>query len=185
MSRRIKRLEFDELAPTLQGVLAARVKRLGYLGEFFRCAGHQPALLAPFMTMTESFKSVLPDRLVETGALTVAGVMANDYERNQHERLSAKLGFGRDWIADVNRLDPDGATHMSDAERAVQRFAIALIGRKGHGVAAELDAMIDAIGPEQAVAVMFLVGRYVTHAFIVNALALTPPVPSVFAEPSA
>lgn len=182
MSRRIPRLEFEQLAPPLQEQLAARVKRLGYLGEFFKCAGHQPALLGPFMTMTEAFKKVLPERLVEVGALTVAGVMKNQYERNQHERLSFRLGFGKDWIAEVNRLDPDRAAQMSDAEKAVQRFAIALIERKGGGVDAELDAMIDAIGPEAAMAVMFLVGRYVTHAFIVNALALAPPVKSVFVE---
>ena len=182
MSARIPRLEFEQLAAPLREQLGARVKRLGYLGEFFKCAGHQPALLGPFMTMTEAFKKVLPERLVEVGALTVAGVMRNEYERNQHERLSFRLGFGKDWIADVNRLDPDRAAQMSAAEKSVQRFAIALIERKGSGVDAELDAMIDAIGPEAAMAVMFLVGRYVTHAFIVNALALAPPVKSVFVE---
>ena len=182
MSRRIPRLEFDQLAAPLQDQLGPRVKRLGYLGEFFKCAGHQPALLGPFMTMTEAFKKVLPERLVEVGALTVAGVMNNAYERNQHERLAFRLGLGKDWIAEVNRLDPARASAMSDAEKAVQAFAIALIGRKGTGVADELEAMIDAIGPEQAMAVMFLVGRYVTHAFIVNALALAPPVKSVFEE---
>lgn len=182
MSRRIPRLEFDQLAPPLQDQLGPRVKRLGYLGEFFKCAGHQPALLGPFMAMTEAFKKVLPERLVEVGALTVAGAMRNEYERNQHERLSFRLGFGKDWIADVNRLDPAGAAHLSDAEKSVQRFAIALIERRGKDVEAELEAMIDEIGPEQAMAVMFLVGRYVTHAFIVNALALAPPVKSVFEE---
>ena len=40
--------------------------------------------------------------------------------------------------------------------------------------------MIDAIGPEQTIAVMFLVGRYITHAMIVNGLELAPPVPSIF-----
>jgi hypothetical protein len=35
-----------------------------------------------------------------------------------------------------------------------------------------------AIGPEQAVAVLILIGRYVTHAQIVNALDLEPPVAS-------
>ncbi len=28
---------------------------------------------------------------------------------------------------------------------------------------------------------MFLIGRYVMHAYIVNALDLAPPVPSIFA----
>ena len=42
--------------------------------------------------------------------------------------------------------------------------------------------MIDRIGHQQAMAVMFLIGRYVMHAYVVNALDLAPPVPSIFAE---
>jgi hypothetical protein len=182
MSRRIPRLEFDRLAPELQAQLEPRVKRLGYLGEFFKCAGHQPSLLSPFMAMTENFKKVLPERLIETGALSVAGVMDNAYERHQHERLSFRLGFGKSWIAEVNRLKPEAAVEMSEAEKRVQRLAIAIIERKGQNVTPEVEALIDAIGPEQTVAVMFLVGRYVTHAFMVNGLALAPPVKSVFEE---
>ena len=104
---RIPRLEMTELAPQVQEALSARVKRLGYLGEFFKCSGHNPDVLVPFMEMTEALKDALPDRLTEVGALTVAVLMGNAYERNQHERLSEKLGFGRDWIAAVNRLSPD------------------------------------------------------------------------------
>jgi hypothetical protein len=182
LSARIPRLEFDQLSPALQAQLGPRVERLGYLGEFFRCTGHQPKLLGPFMTMTEAFKDVLPAKLVEVGALTVAGFMDNAYERNQHERLCVKLGFGTDWVADVNRLAPDRATHLDDAERSVQRLIVAMLSRKGTGVERELEDVIDAIGPEQAIAVMFLAGRYVTHALIVNGLGLRPPVPSVFEE---
>ena len=180
MSDRIARLKFDALAPRVQEVLRARVERLGYLGEFFQCAGAQPDILAPFMEMTEALKKALPDRLTETGALTVATLMDNRYELHQHERLSRKLGFGDDWVAAVERVSPDDAAALSDAERAVQRLVIAMVKRRGKGVAAELDAVIDAIGPEQAIAVMFLVGRYITHAMIVNGLELAPPVPSIF-----
>jgi hypothetical protein len=181
MSARIPRLEFDQLAPGLREVLGPRVKRLGYLGEFFKCGGHQPDLLVPFMVMTENFKKVLPDKLTETGALTVAGIMGNAYERNQHEQLCLKLGFAKDWIAEVSALKPDQAKHMDKGETAVQRLAMAMIERKGKNVKAEIEAAIDAIGHEKTVAVMFLVGRYVTHAFIVNGLDLAPPVKSVFA----
>ena len=88
MSKRIPRLEMNELAPNVQETLAARVKRLGYLGEFFKCSGHNPDVLVSFMEMTEALKEALPDRLTEVGALTVAGAMGNAYERHQHERLS-------------------------------------------------------------------------------------------------
>ena len=175
-------MEFEQLAPRVQEVLRARVERLGYLGEFFRCAGHQPDILTPFMEMTEALKAALPDRLTEVGALTVATLMGNQYELHQHERLSRKLGFGEAWVAAVEQVSPDSAPEMSDAERATQRLVVALIERKGKGVKPELEGLIDQIGPEQAVAVMFLVGRYITHAMIVNGLELQPPVPSIFDE---
>jgi alkylhydroperoxidase family enzyme len=182
MSAKIARLEMDELAPALQQALAARVKRLGYLGEFFKCAGHQPDVLLPFMAMTDALKAALPDKLTEVGALTVAVLMGNAYERNQHERLSEKLGYGRDWVAAVIKAAPDAEGPLAPEERAVQRLAIALVARRGHDVGAELDAVIDAIGQGPALSMLFLIGRYVTHAYIVNALALAPPVPSIFAS---
>ena len=182
MSQKIPRLTFEELAPNVQEVLHARVERLGYLGEFFRCAGHQPDVLTPFMEMTENLKKALPDRLTETGALTVATIMANQYELHQHERLSRKLGFGEEWVTEVEKVYPAGANGLSDQERAVQRLAIALIERKGKNVREELDDVIEQIGVEQAIAVLFLVGRYITHALIVNSLELAPPVPSIFEE---
>ena len=180
MSKKIPRLEMNELAANVQETLSARVKRLGYLGEFFKCSGHNPDVLVSFMEMTEALKEALPDRLTEAGSLTVAGVMGNVYERNQQERLSEKLGFGRDWVAAVNRLEPDAPGPMSEDERAVQRLALAVIAQKGHGVDKELDALIERIGAQQAMAVLFLIGRYVMHAYVVNALNLNPPVPSIF-----
>src|SRR5258708_21027066 len=106
MSKKIPRLEMNELAPNVQETLAPRVKRLGYLGEFFKTSGHNPDVLVSFMEMTEALKAALPDRLTEVGSLTVPAIIANAYKRNHHERLSEKLGFGRAWIAAVNRLWP-------------------------------------------------------------------------------
>ena len=181
MSPKIPRLEMNELAPNVRETLAPRVKRLGYLGEFFKCSGHNPDVLVSFMEMTEALKEALPDRLTEVGSLTVAGFMGNDYERNQHERLSEKLGFGREWVACVNRLEPDAPGPMSEDERSVQRLALAMVERRGKNVEQELDAAIERIGTAQAMATLFLVGRYVMHAYVVNALNLAPPVPSIFA----
>lgn len=182
MSERIARLEFDGLAPRLQDILRARVDRLGYLGEFFKCSGVQPDILAPFMEMTEALKKALPDRLTEVGALTVASLMDNKYELHQHERLSRKLGFGEAWVAAVEQLAPDTAPDLSDAERAVQRLVMAMVAQRGKGVEPEVEALIDQIGSDAAIAILFLVGRYITHALVVNTLGLAPPVPSIFEE---
>jgi hypothetical protein len=179
---RIPRLELDQLDPRVAAKLAPRIKRLGYLGEFFKCAGHQPDALLAFDNFTDALKDALPAKLSEVVALTVAGVSSNVYERHQHERLSQNLGYGLAWIAAVNRLDPTEADELEPAESAVQALAIGALRRAGGGVAAELDAVVRAIGPAAAIAVLMLIGRYATHALIVNALDLAPPVASVFAE---
>ena len=181
MTSSIPRLELDDLDPTLAAVLGPRVERLGYLGEFFRCAGHQPHALRAFMEFTEEAKGGLPDRLVELIALTAACRCRNDYERNQHERLSVRLGFGRDWVEAVERLEPEEPA-LSDIERVVQRYVIDAIDTYGHEGAAHVDEVVARLGSAGAVAVMMVLGRYVTHALIVNSLELRPPVPSIFQD---
>jgi hypothetical protein len=185
MSDLIPRLSAEELPPDLADRLRPRVERLGYLGEFFRCAAHQPRALLSFMALTDDLKEALPDRITEVVALTASGAMRNQYERVQHERLCLKLGFGEAWVREVEaRADgpvgaaPGGAGEMAEAERLVQRLTVALIERRGHGVRAELEAVVGALGPPAAMAVLMLVGRYATHALVVNALELSPPVTS-------
>lgn len=56
----IPRLELDQLPAELATALRPRVQRLGYLGEFFKCAAHQPAALLSFMRFTDDLKEVLP-----------------------------------------------------------------------------------------------------------------------------
>jgi hypothetical protein len=182
MSARIPRLLASELEPQLAEALRPRVERLGYLGEFFQCAAHQPEALLSFQRFTEDLKRALPDRLAEVVALTVASLMENAYERVQHERLSLKLGFGEAWVREVLRLDPVRRAAMTAEDRVVQDLAVGLLARRGKHTADELDAVIDAIGHPQAIAVLMLVGRYVTHALIVNCLHLEPPVASPLKE---
>jgi alkylhydroperoxidase family enzyme len=173
----IPRLPIDEWPPVVAEALRPRFERLGYVGEFFTCAAHQPAALLSFMTFTEDLKRALPDRVTEVVALTVATELQNAYERHQHERLCLKLGFGESWVRSVEKLDPVSSS-LTHAERAVQALALAMVRRNGRDSASELDAVAAVIGPAPAVAVMMQVGRYVTHAMMVNALALAPPVPS-------
>ncbi len=174
----IPRLSLDDMPADLADMLRPRVARLGYLGEFFRCAAHQPAALASFMRFTEDLKTALPDRLTELVALTVSAVMNNAYERHQHERLSLTLGFSEGWIREVLTLGADERQAMTVDERRVQQFVIDVVELKGHATRPLLESIAQALGPAQAIAILMLVGRYVTHALIVNSLALEPPVPS-------
>jgi hypothetical protein len=103
-----RRLTFDELDPELADVLRPRYERLGYLGGFFAHMGHQPAALAAFERFTLACREALPIELAEAVALTAATRLANDYERHQHERLAVRSGCTREWVAQIERLDPDG-----------------------------------------------------------------------------
>ena len=174
----IPMLAAEEMHPDLTALLRPRVERLGYLGEFFRYTAHQPEALMSFLTFTEDLKRALPDNLTEVVALTVANLMKNDYERVQHERLSLKKGFGEKWLRAVLTLRSQEGGGLSQGEIAVQRLAIAMVDRRGHDCAPEVESVNLALGPATTIAVLMLIGRYVTHAMIVNALQLAPPVPS-------
>lgn len=182
MSKRIPRLEMDELEPKLREALNARVERLGYLGEFFKCTGHAPDVLRHFMEMTEALKKTVPDKITETVALTIAVKAGNEYERNQHERLSSKLGFGKEWISAVEQLDPDNQIKLSEDERIVQKYALAAMERMGNNCQPEFEQVLDVLEVSEAIGVLLLVGRYMTHAVAVNTLDLVPPKPSIFEE---
>ncbi len=185
MSDRIPRIEYEDFLPELAEALRPKVERLGYCGEIWRIGANAPKSMLSFCNLTEDLKAELPEKLVELAALTVAGVMGNDYERNQHERLSEKLGFGREWIRDVNALEPGANSSLGADERKVQKFVIAAIDKRGHKVEEEYEAVIDAVGPQRAVALLLAVGRNVGHAIMRNTLGLEPPVASIFDEEKA
>ena len=178
MSELIPRLSFSELDPQLAELLRPKVERLNYLGEFFQCTGHQPRALMSFYQLTEDLKEALPDNLTEVVALTIAAKMKNAYERVQHERLALKLGFGEDWVSEILLQEARDGGKLSREETLVQRFAIAMLERDGRDTTVEFEAVIEAIGYQDAVAVLMLIGRYVMHALIANCLALKPPVTS-------
>jgi alkylhydroperoxidase family enzyme len=177
----IRRLELTEMPSDLADALRPRVERLGYLGEFFKCAANQPEALLSFMSFTEDLKHALPEDLTEVVALTVASVMRNDYERHQHERLCQRLGFTDKWIEEVVALQPERARVLRDEQRIVQKLVIAVLAQHGHHVHQDLAAATDAIGGAQAIALLLSIGRYMTHSLLVNALELRAPVPSIFA----
>lgn len=178
----IPALSFDELPASIATLLEPKFRRLGYLGEFFARTAHQEAALKAFIEFTDAGKGSLGDDIVELIALTVATMKGVDYEKNQHERLSLKLGLSREWVADVERLTPSRATTFNDAQRVVQTFLIAAVASDGRDTTALLDGVVAAIGYKDAVAVLMVMARYTSHAIIVNSLAIAAPVPSIFAE---
>ncbi len=183
MTDRIPKLAFDELPASIAALLRPKYERLGYLGEFFARTAHQEAALRAFIEFTDASKGALDTRIVELIALTVSVIKGVAYERNQHERLSVNLGFGREWVEQVETLAPEAA-HLSDLERTVQRFVIDAVNADGHDVTAQVDAVVDALGHKDAVAVMMVMARYTTHALLVNCLQIAPPVPSIFERDS-
>lgn len=179
MSDHIPRLSAKQMPPELTDFLRPRVERLGYLGEFFQCAAHQPAALLSFLEFTEHLKHALPNNLTEIVALSIAVLMDNAYERVQHERLSLKLGFSEDWLSEVLNVAPDDASALSEQERLVQHLVLSVVQRGGRETGPELESVTRAIGPAQTIAVLMLIGRYMSHSLIVNTLNLAPPpVPS-------
>ena len=180
MSKKIPRLSFSELRGDIAAALAPKHERLGYLGEFFAATAHQPDALKAFIDFTDSAKGGLDLRMVELIALTVATMKQVAYEKHQHERLAVRLGFGRDWVAAVEALAPAAQSQLSAVEQCVQHFVIAAVERDGRATGELLDAVVDAIGYREAVAVLMVMGRYTTHAIIVNSLGIRAPVPSIF-----
>ena len=177
----IEPLGFDELRADLADALRPRYERLGYLGGFFSHMAHQPDALIAFDSFTEACKRALPPDLIELVALTAATRLGNDYERHQHEQLAVRVGLGRDWVAAVERLDPDGSG-LSVQQRAVQRFVLCAVDTVGRSATSPLDHVVELLGTPVAVAVALATGRYLAHAMIANACRLEPPVPSVFDE---
>jgi alkylhydroperoxidase family enzyme len=169
----------DELGAELRALLAPRVERLGYLGDFFRYSAHQPEALGHFIRYTEALKGALPDDLVETVALTAATVLGNDYERNQHERLCVALGFGQEWVRAVEHAAASGDTSGLAPEVAVCSAYVrsAVLGVEPRG---EFAALVAAIGEAPAVGVVLTAARYAAHALVVRTFGITAPVASIF-----
>jgi hypothetical protein len=176
----IPRLPLEAMPPRLAQALASRVERLGYLGEFFQCAASQPDALLAFIEYTDASKNGLDERIIELIALTMASITKNEYERNQHERLAVRLGLGRQWVDDVERLVPSKLDARD--EQVVQEFLLAAVPTMGRGDQQAFTAVVECLGAQAAVAVLLVAGRYLLHALVVNTLALSPPVPSIFED---
>lgn len=180
----IPRLTQQQLDPTLQQFLKPTIDRLGYLGEFFQVAANVPGAIPAFMQYTGAVKAPLSDAQNEVLALTVCHMLEADYERIQHERLSRRLGFSLDWIAAACALPGAHPSTLNDDERALQTLAQAVVTSQGLRCKQELEAVVRLLGPQNAVAALLQISRFVGIALLCNALSLALPVPSVFDETS-
>jgi len=171
------RIPFERMPDPLCERLRPRVERLGYLGEFFQVAAHQPEALAGFMDFTEALKVTLPPRLVETIALTVAVQTGNDYERVQHEHLALKVGLDLDEVRAlaVSELPAD---RFSETERSAAALARDVVAARGGRCTDRYDALEALAGPEAAVGCLMTAARYLAHATMANTWGLRPPVAS-------
>lgn len=163
------------MPPELQELLRPRVERLGYLGEFFQRAGHQPEALTHFYRWTETLKDVLPFRLVEVVALTVATKTGNDYERVQHERLALQGGMAQAEIDALKAMRPGACHTLADQEIAAATLARCALDDTGRGCNPALLRLSRLIGEPGAVGCLMLIGRYVAHATMANAWNLRVP----------
>lgn len=172
----IPRLSFDALPAELQKRLSARVDRLGYLGEFFQVAAHQPEALGHFVDYTENLKKVLPPNLTETIALSIASASGNRYELVQHKRLARALGLSPDLIAGILTLDPTDP-RLSPEEQATAALAHEVLNARGRSCAASFEPLVSLVGAGAAIACLMTAVRYLSHATMANTWGLSPPVP--------
>lgn len=176
----LPRLAFDELSAPLQAALGAKVERLGYLGEFFAVAGHEPAALAAFVELTESLGEALPARWHHLIALTIATELGNDYERCQHEQRCVVLGLPIAWVQAAEGRDGPASACLDADERVLQQLAWAAVARDHATARARLQELLAGHPPRVAMAAMLMIGRYVAHASVTLTVGITSPVPSIF-----
>jgi hypothetical protein len=166
------------MTPELQTLLRPRLDRLGYVGEFFQVTAHQPDALASFISYTEQLKQVLPWRLVEVIALTVASQTRNDYERVQHERLALRLGLTEREVRAIVMGTLERSGSFSEAEVTAAKLSACMVHSHGRACASESSRLVGLIGEADAVVCVMTAARYLAHSAMSNTWRLDPPVPS-------
>lgn len=180
MSDAIPRLSFEDSDPRVQELLKPVVERLQYFGEFFQVAGNQPDALIKFMEYTGAVKGPLEPNMNELLALVVCARCGGEYERIQHERLSLKSGFTKQWIGELTGALTPAETQLDATERKLRDLAIAVV--EGGAVTAQLNAVTEDIGPERTLSAMLQITRFQMICTLCKAFDMKLPVPSIFEE---
>lgn len=176
----LPRKRFDELPDTLRAQLEAKVARLGYLGEFFAVAAHQPEALSGFITFTEALTGALDLRSANVIALAIAHAAGSDYERCQHEQFCVRAGLDPTWIRAAELGPAPGESPLLPDEEELRRLAIALFERSHHAARGHLERLIARRGVSFGVGALLLAARYIAHATVIATVGITAPVPSIF-----
>lgn len=181
MTDALPRLSFDESDPRIQELLKPVVDRLDYYGEFFQVVANHPDALLKFMEYTGAVKAPLDANVNELLALTVCSrCPGGEYERIQHERLSLKSGFAKEWIGELTGEIVTAESQLDGTEMKLRELAIAVVD--GKDATAELNAVVEALGPERTVAVMLQITRFQAISTLGRVFGMTLPVPSIFED---
>jgi hypothetical protein len=163
---------------SLRERLSPRVERLGYLGEFFQVAAHQPGALSHFIDFTESLKGAIDWRLTETIALTVASHTENRYEQVQHEHLAIRWGMSTAEVkALVDHEVKESGLFEIDEELAAS-LAEDVVAGQGRSCAESFQALTAVVGDDVAVGCLMIATRYLAHATMSNTWGVAAPVDS-------
>lgn len=181
MTDALPRLSFENSDPRVQALLKPVVERLDYFGEFFQVAANHPDALLKFMEYTGAVKAPLEANANEVLALTVCSrCPGGEYERIQHERLSLKTGFSKDWIGELTGEIVPADSKLDATERKLRDLAVAVVD--GKNATEALNAVVEALGPERSVAAMLQITRFQMICTLGRVFGMRLPVPSVFAE---
>lgn len=181
MTDALPRLSFEESDSRVQALLKPVVERLDYFGEFFQVAANHPDALLKFMEYTGAVKGPLDANVNELLALTVCSrCPGGEYERIQHERLSFKSGFSKEWIGELTGAIAPAESQLDTTEQKLRALAVAVVD--GEDATETLNAVVEALGAERSVAVMLQITRFQTICTLGRVFGMTLPVPSIFAE---
>jgi hypothetical protein len=162
----------------LQKRLSPRVARLGYLGEFFQVAAHQPDALSHFIDFTEALKGAIDWRLTETIALTVASRTENRYERVQHEHLALRWGMSSAEVKALVDREVKESGLFEAGEELAANLAEEVVAGQGSSCAETFEALAAVVGDDVAVGCLMIATRYLAHATMSNTWGVAAPVDS-------
>lgn len=121
------RIPYIQIEDAREGELASLnqeiVRLRGRILSLHRVLANHPPALRAFMTMSRYVRdeSTLPDHLRELAVLTVASVLDDKYELQQHVPIARRLGITEVQLKELANWDE--SPNFSDLQRVVIAFA--------------------------------------------------------------